>query len=434
MAGLAMRAAYVAAGAGVALVTLVRSATASGDEAEKRRQRRGLWPARRGRGPWVWIHAASVGEADLALGLARGLSRARPDLAFVVSSMTTTGRARVLGDDLVESRYFPVDFALFVRRIVDKDRPSLFVAVETEIWPEALRVLAAAGVPLAVSNARISEESLASYRRARAFLGPVLALLAKVCARDDESARRWLAIGAREEAVEVTGNIKFDLALPAEGAGNERLFANDSGPPIVLAASTHEGEEALVLAAFDAARGACPGLRLVVAPRHPERAGAVLAATSAFGRKALAWSQVVAEGWPATWPAGCEVVVLDRLGLLRSAYASASSAFVGGSAVTGPGGHNLLEAVAAGCPVAAGPHLGNVSDQVEVLREAGALEEIRNVDELSRFWIQCVANPEDFILRTRAARDLVQARLGALDRNVAALLPLLGPAPRGPRE
>lgn len=427
-----MRAAYVAAGAGVALVTLARSAMASGEEAEKRRQRRGIWPARRGRGPWVWIHAASVGEADLALGLARGLARARPDLAFVVSSMTGTGRTRVLGDDMVESRYFPVDFAPFVRRIVDEDRPSLFVAVETEIWPEALRVLAAAGVPLAVSNARISEESLASYRRARPFLAPVLGLLAKVCARDEEAARRWLAIGAREDAVEVAGNIKFDLALPAEGFGSDELFAKDSGRPLVLAASTHEGEEALVFAAFEAAKAACPGLRLAVAPRHPERAGAVLAAASAFGRKALAWSQVAGTEWPTPWPAGAEVVVLDRLGLLRSAYASASAAFVGGSAVAGPGGHNLLEGVAANCPVAAGPLLGNVLDQAEVLREAGALEDVRNVDELSRFWIQCVADPADFVLRTEKARGLVQARLGALDRNVAALLPLLGQAPRGP--
>jgi 3-deoxy-D-manno-octulosonic-acid transferase len=423
--GAALRAAYVAAGAAVGALAFLRRP--SGEEAaEKWRQRRGIWPARRDSRPWVWIQASSVGEADLALALASALGRQRPDLAWLVSSMTDTGRARVRSESSVESRYFPIDYAPFLRRILDHGPPRLFVSVETEVWPETFRVLADLGVPVAIANARLSDASVPRYRRLAPWLAPLLARVSAVAARDEEAARRWVAIGARPGAVTVTGNLKFDLAIPAEGAENSSLFAVDASRRLLLAASTHEGEEALALAAFEEVRRERSELGLVLAPRHPERAEAVVEAVRSRGLACANWSELGgASPPPRIWPPAADVVVLDRLGLLRSAYASASAAFVGGSAVEGPGGHNLLEAVAALCPVAAGPHLGNVADQASLLREAGALEVVHNPTDLMQFWLQALVSPEEKKLRSQAALALLRSRLGALDRTVAFLLPLL---------
>lgn len=426
LAGAVMRGLYLGAGAAAAAATLLRGAFAGGDEADKARQRRGLWPSRRRPGPWVWLHAASVGEADLALALARGLQRRRPGLAFVVSSMTATGRARVQGGGIAESRYFPIDYPRFVRRILKQEPPRLFVSIETEIWPETLRILQAAGVPTAVANARLSDRSLPRYRALRPFLGPLLGGLARVCARDEESARRWVAIGARDAVVEVAGNLKFDLALAAEDMDFKPLFVVEASSPLLLAASTHEGEEAFALAAFAKVRAQGAGPRLLVAPRHPERAESVLEQARAAGLRAKAWSALGDATLPRAWPEETDVVLFDRLGLLRAAYASAASAFVGGSVVAGPGGHNLLEPLVAGCPVVTGALLGNVEDQATLLREAGALQQVLDVDGLARFWLQVLADPDIFRGRTMAARRLLAGRLGALDRTVAALGALLG--------
>lgn len=430
LAGRAMRAAYVAAGALVAVAAAVRRTVSGPEGAERAAQRTGRWPRRATSGPWVWIHAASVGEADLAVALARALAARRPDLGLVVSSTTVTGRARAASEPLVESRYFPIDFAAFVRRIVEADRPRLFVAVETEIWPEAWRVLGEAGVPIAVANARLSDRSLPRYRALAPLLGPLLAETAIVCARDAESARRWCSIGVPETAIEVAGNLKFDLAVAGQQRGIQALFAVDPACALLLAASTHEGEDALVLDAFLEVRGQTGGPVLLLAPRHPPRAQAVADLARRRGLTTRCWSELGDEGAGASrpWPRGADVVVLDRLGLLDRAYRAASAAFVGGSAVAGPGGHNLLEAVAAGCPVAAGPFLGNVEDQAELLRETAALGEVRDGKELANFWLQVLADPEKQRKQSAAAAAGLHARTGALERTVSALLPLLGRA------
>jgi 3-deoxy-D-manno-octulosonic-acid transferase len=249
--------------------------------------------------------------------------------------------------------------------------------------------------------------------------------LAKVCARDEESAKRWVAIGARAQAVGVVGNLKFDLALGDHAQGYAALFAAEASRPLLLAASTHEGEEALVLEAFAKVSASNPGLRLLVAPRHPERAPAVLDLSRARGWKAMAWSDIASGAAVSRWPESRDVVVLDRLGLLRSAYASAAVTFVGGSLVAGPGGHNLLEAVVAGCPVVTGAFLGNVQDQVELLCEAGALQQVSDINGLTRCWLQVLADTAIWGCRMEAAQALLGRRRGALSRTVEALEALL---------
>lgn len=431
-AAAAMRALYVSAGALVAGLAAVGSVVGSREARARRRERRGLWPGRPAGGPpWIWIHAASVGEADIAVAVARSFARRRPDLRLVVTSMTSTGRARAAAADGIESHYFPVDFGPFIQRIVEPLPPLLFVAVETEIWPETLRILAGSGVPAAVVNARLSERSLPRYRRLAPLLAPVLAGLAKVCARDEEAASRWQSLGVPPGSIEVTGNIKFDLALPASGGERAALFDPEPGAALLLAASTHDGEEALAVEAFVAVKARHPSARLAVAPRHPRRAPGVVASARKRGLAVVAWSDLDGSLDAGAWPSGVDVVVLDKLGLLRRAYAAAAAAYVGGSAMPGPGGHNLLEGIVAGCPLAAGPHLGNVADQAEVLAEAGALRIVSNVDGLTKFWAEAVDHPGEFRESVAAAGGMLAGRCGALEASVDALMPLLRGAGHG---
>jgi 3-deoxy-D-manno-octulosonic-acid transferase len=433
LAGRAMQAAWSAVGAAAAAATALRSTTAGGEAAEILRERRGLWDghAENAR-PWVWIHAASVGEADIAVAVARALREERPDLRYVISTMTATGRARVAKEPGIESRFFPLDFAPYVKRVLDPRPPVLFVAVETEIWPETLRLLQEHGSATSVVNARLSGRSLPRYRMLMPLVAPLASRLASVCARDEEAAVRWLSIGAREAATAVTGNIKFDLAVPRKSEEIDPLFEREDGHPLLLAASTHEGEDELALEAFAAVRERHPGARLLLAPRHPRRSAAVRDLARGRWLAVVYWSDVVGisgaskgDRTGVVWPPRVEVLVLDRLGLLRSAYLSATAAFVGGSAAPGPGGHNLLEPIVASCPPAAGPFLDNVEDQRAVLDEAGALRLAGDSAELAKFWLEAIDSPGELHRRVEDARTRVEHRSGALRRSVRRLLAVM---------
>ncbi len=425
---------YAAAGAAAGAWTRLRAARARGTTgAVLFEERLGNWSGHReADAAWVWIHGASVGEAEIAVALARAVAdRVAPGLRLVVSATTEAGRARASREDWLEARYFPIDYATFLKRVLKPRPPLLFVAVETEIWPAALAELARLGVPTAVVNARLSERSLPWYRRFGALVGPRVAALDRVLARDEEAAQRWRSIGAAAAAVEVTGNIKFDLALPGQAVGTAPLF--EANPrPLVLAASTHDGEEEGVLDAFVELRRRHPDARLLLAPRHPRRASALLGLARSRWLAAVGWSDIVGIAGasripdaPIAWPSRVDVVVLDRLGLLRAAYAASRACFVGGSWVEGPGGHNLLESVVAACPASAGPRLGNVGDQVAVLDERGALRIVENATDLSKFWMEAIDSPTVLRERCDAAGRLLELRRGALARSADALVVLL---------
>ena len=420
IAGQVMRSVYVLAGAVTGGALRARSLLSSGDDADWLRERSGAWPGARPTS-WIWIHGASVGEADIALALARAIGGRAAGTHVVVTSATRAGRARVQREQSVESRVFPIDYAPFVKRILAPSAPRLFVAIETEIWPETLRLLHDRGVPVVFANARISDRSLPRYRRLAPLVAPLLARVAKVCARDADAAAKWRSLGVPAAAVHVTGNIKFDLAAGMEAADAAPLFERTEGGPLLLAASTHDGEDGIALDAFLSVRRRTPNARLVLAPRHPTRAEAVVAVAQSKGLAAVA----LGSADTAAWPDGIDAVVLDRLGLLLRAYAGVRAAFVGGSLVAGPGGHNLLEPVVAGCPVAAGPHLENVEDQRELLAEAGALTVVRNVEQLATFWAEALASPDVFRSKLESARSAAGARRGALERTVREILPLL---------
>jgi 3-deoxy-D-manno-octulosonic-acid transferase len=417
-----MRAAWTAAVAVAGAACAASQPFARGEKALRGAERRGEWIWRRQAGSaWLWIHAASYGETEIGLALASALAPHLGGASVVMTATTATGRARATANQSVEAHYFPLDYAPYLNRILEAGAPRALVIVETEIWPETLRILARRGVPVAVANARISERSFPRYRRLAPLVGPLLDGVAKICARDDEAAGRWKALGARESAVEVTGNIKFDLALPADASALSPLLVRDSARPVFLAASTHDGEEQLALDAFHMLRGQVPGARLIVAPRHPERAADVAALARTRSSGVFQWSDCQGRADAG----GADIVVLDRLGLLRAAYAGADACFVGGSITAGPGGHNLLEPVVAGCPVATGPLISNVEDQAAMLRAAGALRIVRNVEELAKFWTEAAEKSEDMRQRLAAATRILREARGALARTVTALAPVL---------
>ena len=367
----------------------------------------------------IWVHAASVGEVRAVEALvARLRDRFGASLRIVVTCQTATGRALAARIGADEVRFAPLDSERAVSRALGHFAPALFILVETEIWPRLLGALARASVPSAMVSARVSARSFARYRLARGLFAPQLAALARVCARDAESADRLVALGARADATTVCGDLKLD-ALDAETVGTTpAALPPTHGPRQLLAISTHSGEEAVVLDAFARIRSRQDDVCLVLAPRHPERRAEVLALVEPRFRSAL-WSSGSGRGGT-PW----DVLVLDTTGELRGFLKTATAGFVGGSLVP-IGGHNLAEPAAFRVPVATGPQLANVEHQVELLRRNGSLIVVRDANELARAWSRWLDDPAAARQAGDAAHEAIAAGVGALERTLAALEPCL---------
>jgi len=427
-------------GLGAAAVAGLRAAVAVTRDANSQRsvrlrERLGRWQGGAPQGDWVWVHAASVGEAKLAAALVAALGRdldARPAPTFVVTCQTPTGCRTARDAGLANVHYFPLDSRPVLMPLLVSGRLLLYVSIETELWPTLLVELARAGVATAIANARISAASMSRYRWVRALFAPGLAGLSAVCARDATSAARLEMLGVAGAVTTVTGDIKFDLVTSGEQI-RKPLVAIDRARPLLVAASTHEGEEEVALDAFSQLRRETPGLRLALVPRHPQRGIQVAAASASRGLAVALWSGLregQRGGSDLQAEADWDVLVVDRIGLLIDALATASAAFVGGSLGRGPGGHNLLEVVGQHLRVITGPFLHNVTEQVQLLEEAAAIVVVRDADQLARAWREELADPQ--ASRAAADRALVAlaARRGALARTVAVLAPLVCAAQR----
>jgi 3-deoxy-D-manno-octulosonic-acid transferase len=371
-----------------------------------------------GRGPSVWVHAASVGEVRAVEALIAALAARYGGARFVVTCQTETGRALARSIRASAAYIAPLDSRAAVERALDRVRPDVFLLVENEIWPRLLSACAARGVPVAMVNARVSERSFARYALVRSLFAEPLSSLARVCARDEASARRLVTLGARPEATLVCGDLKaaaLDDAVVSATA--PALPALGDGTPYALALSTHEGEDEIVLDAFDRLRAAHPGLRLVLAPRHPERRAAVLALAKRHGRSA-AWSEA-RDAHALDW----SVLVLDTTGESRGFLRGAACGFVGGSLVP-VGGHNLAEPAGFRVPVAVGPHLESVMHQRALLEAHGALSIVHDAVELAATWQQWLADPDVARAAAAAAHDAFVTGASALPQTLAAIEPL----------
>ncbi len=319
----------------------------------------------------VWIHAVSVGEVRAAEPLVNELLARAGTLRVLVTTMTPTGSAQVHRSfgDRVTHCYVPYDYPAAVNRFLDRARPRLAVFMETEIWPNIIRRCSRRAIPLLFANVRLSEKSFLRYQRVAGFMGPVLRLASGFAVQTHEDAERLVCLGAREESVRVTGSIKFEVRLAASLNEVAKVLRREWGAdrPVWIAASTHEGEDELVLQVFEKLRTRHPRLLLVLVPRHPERFAAVARtcrrADFNTALRSEAGGKLADE---------VDIFIGDSMGELTLFYAASDVAFVGGSLVP-VGGHNVLEPCALGVPVVFGTQMFNFQEIVRrtLARQAG---------------------------------------------------------------
>jgi 3-deoxy-D-manno-octulosonic-acid transferase len=379
--------------------------------------------ARRGSGPLLWIHAVSVGETRAAQPLVAALLERHPQARLLLTHMTPTGRAAGaelfgrFGERVVQA-YLPYDLAPAQRAFLRAWRPSLGIVMETELWPNLCVQARRAGVPLVLVNARLSERSLRKGLRWRALTVPALRSLACVVAQTPADAQRIGRLGRAD--VHVAGNLKFDVSpAPALLARGGQWRAMLGARPVVLAASTRDGEEAALL---DAWRPAPGGPLLVIVPRHPQRFEEVAAE---LARRRLRFARRAALDDPQRVDAGAiDVLLGDSMGEMFAWYAMADVAVLGGSLLPF-GGQNLIEACAAGVPVVMGEHTFNFEDAAAQAIAAGAGTRVRDAAHAVVRALELLAEPGAREAMSVRGRDFAQAHRGATERTLALLAPWL---------
>lgn len=368
----------------------------------------------------IWVHAVSVGESIAAAPMVRALLKAYPELPITLTCMTPTGSERIgalfADEPRVQHCYLPYDLPWAAGRFLDHVQPRLGVIMETELWPNHIHQCARRGIPVALANARLSERSARGYGRFARLTRPMLAEMSLIAAQTEVEAQRFLALGARAACVQVTGSIKFDLKIDEQLVPRAQALRQQwaaTSRPVWIAASTHDGEDALILQAHQQLLQVHGDALLILVPRHPERFDAVHAICSqqfATVRRST--------GLPVL--AQTQVLLGDTMGELLFLYALADMAFVGGSLVP-TGGHNPLEPAALALPVLMGPHVFNFLEISAMLREAGALQQVDDAQGLAGAVQRLVELPQDARRMGEAGRAVMRANQGALQRLLAGL-------------
>ncbi|MGF6600036.1 3-deoxy-D-manno-octulosonic-acid transferase [Paraburkholderia sp. GAS448] len=379
--------------------------------------------------PLIWVHAVSVGETRAAQPLIEALMQARPDARILLTHMTPSGRAtgeEIFGDRVLRS-YLPYDMPHAVRRFLRAWRPSLGIVMETEVWPTLIDECRRADVPLVLTNARMSQRS---YRRAAKFGGgtrEVFGGFARVLAQSPSDAERLTALGARNVAV--LGNLKFDMSTPPELAARGHAWRAAIGSrPVWVAASTREGEEALVLQAFAALN--VEDALLILVPRHPQRFNEVASLVNKAGLRLMRRSKWTPAGAAASGqtidplPRDVTVLLGDSMGELGAYYAASDLAFIGGSLLP-LGGQNLIEACAVGVPVLIGPHVFNFTQATADAVAAGAAVQVQDPADLARVLGELFEDRSRRIAMSGAASAFAARHRGATARTVDVLTTLL---------
>ena len=383
-------------------------------------------PARASAARLIWIHAVSVGEVRAAVPLVHELAERYPDHALLITTMTPTGSVQVreLFNGRAAHCYAPYDYPAAVTRFLDRVRPVLAVVMETELWPNIFHACRARSIPVFVTNVRMSESSMHKYRRFARFARATLAQVDRFAVQSTADARRLLTLGANPESVEITGSIKFELSAGAslrEAAEVLRL-AWGLDRPVWLAASTHEGEEEIVLATLKELKKQArfANMLLVLVPRHPERFSAVARLCRRHGFRIALRSET-----PGALDPAVEILVGDTMGELQLFYGAADCAFIGGSLVP-TGGHNLLEAAAVGKPVVFGPHMFNFQEISQMTLERGAGVQVQESARLAPAVADFLGNANRRDRAGLAGRKMVEENRGALAANMRILEQLMG--------
>jgi 3-deoxy-D-manno-octulosonic-acid transferase len=376
----------------------------------------------------IWVHAVSVGEVTAAVPFIREIKTRHPALRIVLSTVTDTGQkvARERAGDTADIVYLPFDLAVIFRRIFRQARPALFVTIETELWPNVFRTCKREGIPVLVFNGRLSDNSFRGYKRIRFFIRAVVRCVDLFCMQDHLYGERIKELGADGDRVRVIGNFKFDT-MPS---GRLPEWAGLVKGTVIIAGSTHEGEEELILSVFGKLKNDFPDLNLILAPRHPERFGKVEEMVKVSGLPYLRRSGLVHEP-PAAAEAAADrhterkvrhlsgyVIILDTIGELPSAYGVSDISIMGGSFIH-RGGHNPLEPAFWGKPVVCGPHMENFPFMQDFYIGSGAMK----TDAVGLYEVlrELVRSPEKRRIMGERARALYREKAGAVGRAVGIL-------------
>jgi 3-deoxy-D-manno-octulosonic-acid transferase len=368
----------------------------------------------------IWVHAVSVGEVRSCIPLVNALAERFPDHRILVTTMTPTGSQQVqdLFADRVSHAYVPYDFPGAVHRFLDRTSPRFAVIAETEFWPNIFSACRRRGIPLLLVNVRVSPAAFRGYSRVPRTIRLMLANADVICAQTRADLHRLSALGADEQHVHVTGNLKFDVDVPAklleEGAALRASWGRHR--PVLIAASTHRGEETQILAGFARLRHEHPDMLLVLVPRHPERFGTVARLCRRAGYRIALRSDT-----RGSLPEQTAILVGDTMGEVQRLYAASDVAFIGGSLVP-KGGQNLLEACAVGVPVLFGPYMFHFEEISTMALESGAGRRVHDAEDLAREVTLYMEQPSLKRTAGEAARRLVADNRGALDRTLELMM------------
>lgn len=371
-------------------------------------------------GPVMWVHAVSVGETKAVMPVIKLIKKNHPGTRVLFSTITKTGQsiAGTEGAGLIDALiYYPLDLSWIVRGMVGRIKPAVYVVVEKEVWPNIIRIMKGAGVPVAVVNGTISERSFKRFLRLKFLFGDIFAMMSFFGARTEDDRRRAVEAGVNNEKAVTTGNVKFDLAPPvldAAALSSLKCSVGEAGHgKIIVAGSTHPGEEEIILDAFAGLKSLLPDCMLIIAPRHPERFDD---AESIVKKKGLTCARRTVGG-----VAEADVLLLDTMGELMTVYSLGDVAVVGGSLTEGIGGHNLLEPAYFGKPVLYGPYLTTYLGMAEMLETGGGGIRVACADGLYTALKGLLTND---ILRKKTgenAKMVVKANRGAVGKTVEAL-------------
>ncbi len=368
---------------------------------------------------FIWLHAVSVGETLAAVPLVKALQEKYPQHRLMVTCMTPTGSERIKAafGDSVDHSYMPYDTPDAVARFLNRLKPKMLIIMETELWPNTIAACQSRDIPVILANGRLSARSAKAYHRISSLVQPMLSGISAVAAQHKDDGERFTQLGLPLSALAVTGNIKFDLSLDQavqdRAAALSKQWHCGSNRPVFLAASTHRGEDEIILQAFGQIKQQIDNALLVLVPRHPERfnqVGELCAAAGFTLARRSAGDKVEA----------ADVLLGDTMGELMVFFGACDVAFVGGSLVA-TGGHNMIEPAAWGVPVLTGPHLFNFTEASQLLLAADGMLVCNDAAELAEQCIALLGNKERRQEMGNAARLVAEANRGALDKLMSVI-------------
>ncbi|MBN1353503.1 MAG: 3-deoxy-D-manno-octulosonic acid transferase [Candidatus Omnitrophica bacterium] len=381
----------------------------------------------------LWVHAVSVGEVIAVKNFVDTFSKKYPERKIVFSTTTETGNAiarKILREDIPKF-FFPLDFSFIVRRFVETLNPSAVVIMETEIWPNLILELWRRRLPVAVINGRISDKSFGGYKKIKFFFGEILKKVTLFCVQTEKDAGRIMLLGAPEENVKITGNMKYDTAeseffsarddkghafgIDAADDIRNRLGIDKSNK-LIIAGSTHKGEEGIILEAYSDILSEDASVKLIIAPRHIDRTDSIKKLASGYGFKGIPTSEVC-QAEKAGMPPGKTVFILDTIGELSRLYSLATVVFIGGSLVR-RGGHNIIEPAIFAKPIVFGPNMFNFRDITGSFLENDAAIQVNDKNTLLEALRLLLKNEERRAALSGNAKRLIDGNRGATERNV----------------